>query len=117
MVHGANIQDRDGTTAALAAIPHQFRHLCHIFADAAYAGPKLERALREMGRWLLEIVRRPEQTKGFEVLPHCWLVERTLAWLNRNRRLAKGFEKHVETAVAWSFLASFRIMTRRLTRA
>ena len=55
--------------------------------------------------------------KGFQLLPRRWVVERTLAWLNRNRRLAKDFETAIETAEAWIFLASIQLLTRRLARA
>ena len=116
VVHGAGIQDRDGAPAVLAAVPRQFRRLRHIFADGAYAGEKLDGALREMGRWSLEIIKRPDGAKGFQVLPRRWVVERTLAWLNRNRRLAKDFEARVETAEAWILLASIQLLTRRLAR-
>ena len=117
VVHGADVQDRDGAPAVLAAVPRQFPRLRHVFADGAYAGPKLEGALRQMGRWSLEIVKRPEGAKGFQLLPRRWVVERTLAWLNRNRRLAKDFEACVRTAQAWIFLASIQLLMRRLARA
>ena len=65
----------------------------------------------------LEIVNRPAGVKGFQLLPRRWVVERTLAWLNRNRRLAKDFETAIETAEAWIFLASIQLLTRRLARA
>ena len=86
-------------------------------ADGAYAGPKLEGALKRIGRWSLEIVNRPAGVKGFQLLPRRWVVERTLAWLNRNRRLAKDFETAIETAEARIFLASIQLLTRRLARA
>ena len=100
-----------------AAIPRHFPRLRHVFADGAYAGPKLEGALKRIGRWSLEIVHRPAGVKGFQLLPRRWVVERTLAWLNRNRRLAKDFETAIETAEAWIFLASIQLLTRRLARA
>ena len=68
--------------------------LRHVFADGAYAGPKLEAALARIGRWTLEIVKRPSDAQGFNVLPRRWGVERTLAWLNRNRRLAIRLRGH-----------------------
>ena len=117
VVHGAEIQDRDGAPAVFAAIPRHFPRLRHVFADGAYAGPKLEGALKRIGRWSLEIVNRPAGVKGFQLLPCRWVVERTLAWLNRNRRLAKDFETAIETAEAWIFLASIQLLTRRLARA
>jgi transposase len=56
-------------------------------------------------------------TTGFEVLPRRWVVERTLAWLNRNRRLAKDFEATIASARAWLYLASVQLLIRRLVRA
>ena len=115
-VHAANIQDRDGAPALLASIRYSFPWLRHVFADGAYAGPKLEAALKRVGRWTLEIVKRPNGAQGFEVLPRRWIVERTLAWLNRNRRLAKDFEAMIATAQAWLFIASVQLLTRKIVR-
>ena len=116
LVHGANIQDRDGAPAVLASIRYAFPWLRHVFADGAYGGPKLEDALRRLGRWTLEIVKRSDAAQGFEVIPRRWVVERTLAWLNRNRRLAKDFEATISSAETWLFLASVQLLTRRLAR-
>ena len=92
VVHGADIQDRGGAPAVLTSIRHAFPRLRHVFADGAYAGPELEAALKRIGRWNLEIVKLSDTAQGFVVLPRRWVVERTLAWLNRNRRRAKDFE-------------------------
>jgi transposase len=113
-VHAADIQDRDGAAPLLAAIRRPFPWLRHVFADGGYAGAKLETALAALGTWTLEIVKRSDVGKGFELLPRRWVVERTLAWLNRNRRLAKDFEALVETAAAWLVLASVKLLLRRL---
>ena len=75
---------------AVEAIRSLFPWLRHLFADSAYAGPKLEAALAKLGKWTIEIVKRPQNAVRFELLPRRWVVERTLAWLNRNRRLAKS---------------------------
>ena len=91
LVDGAYIQDRDGATDVLKSIRHAFPWLRHIFADAAYAGPKLRGALEEIGDWTVEIIKRSDSAKGFEVLPRRWVVERTFAWLGRCRRLAKDW--------------------------
>ena len=115
-VHGANIQDRDGAPVVLASVRHTFPKLRHVFADNAYAGPKLAAALKPLGRWRLEIAKRPAGVRGFEVLPRRWVVERTLAWLSRNRRLAKDFAKTLATAQTWLFLASVQLLVRRLVR-
>jgi transposase len=83
----------------------------------AYAGDKLEQALATLGTWTLEIVKRADDAKGFVLLPRRWVVERTIAWLNRNRRLAKDFEATIESALAWVFIASVKLLSRRLVRA
>jgi len=115
-VHPADIQDRDGAVGVLVSIRKLYPWLRHIFADGGYAGDKLKSALSQLGRWTVEIVRRCDTAKGFEVLPRRWVVERTFAWLNRCRRLAKDFEATIESAVAWVFIAHIRLLTRRLAR-
>ena len=70
-----------------------------------------------LGAWTIDIVKRSDVAKGFVLLPRRWVVERTLAWINRNRRLAEDFEKSIATAVAWIMIASVKFITRRLTRA
>ena len=117
MVHAADIQDRDGAPALLASIRHAFPWLRHVFADGGYAGPKLTGALAKLGAWTLEIVRRSDAARGFGLLPRRWVVERTFAWLGRNRRLAKDFEKTIESAEAWLLIASIQLLSRRIAGA
>jgi len=114
VVHPADTQDRDGAPLVLARARHLYPWLRHVFADGAYSGAKLETALGKIGRWTLEIVKRSDAATGFVVLPRRWVVERTFAWLNRNRRLAKDFETTLESALAWLFLASIKLLIRRL---
>lgn len=115
-VHPADVQDRDGAVALLASIRSLYPWLRHLFADGAYAGDKLEHSLAELGRWTVEVIRRCDAAKGFEVLPRRWVVERTFAWLGRCRRLAKDFEATITSAVAWILVAHIRLLTRRLAR-
>ena len=117
IVHPADVQDRDGAPMLMAAIRTAWPGLQHLFADAAYAGDKLETALAGLGTWSLDIVRRADDAKGFVLLPRRWVVERTLAWLNRNRRLAKDFEATIESARAWIMIDSVKLLARRLARA
>jgi transposase len=116
LVHAADIQDRDGAVDVLAAIRHRFPWLRHVFADGGYAGEKLRDALTGMGTWTVEIIKRSDTVKGFEVLPRRWVVERTFAWLGRCRRLAKDWEKSIESSTAWALIASIRMVTRRTAR-
>ena len=113
VVHGADIQDRDGAPLVMAGIVGRFPWLRHVFADGGYAGEKLRAALGKIGKWPLEIIKRSDAAKGFKLLPRRWVVERTFAWLNRNRRLAKDFEKSIESATAWLFMASVQLITRK----
>lgn len=112
-VHTADIQDRDGAVGVIASIRRLYPWLRHLFADSAYAGDKLAVALVDLGTWSLEIIKRSDTAKGFEVLPRRWVVERTFAWLGRCRRLAKDFEATIASAEAWIFIASVRFMLRR----
>ena len=115
-VHGADIQDRDGAPDLLKAVRHGFPWLAHLFADGGYAGPKLNGVLKKLGQWTLEIIKRSDTAKGFEVLPRRWVVERTFAWLGRCRRLAKDWETSIASAEAWITVAHIRLLTRRLAR-
>jgi len=87
-----------------------------MFADGGYAGPKLRGALQNVGKFKMEIIKRSNATKGFEVLPRRWVVKRTFAWLGRCRRLAKDFERTIASAEAWIFVANIRLLTRRIAR-
>ncbi len=116
VVHPADIQDRDGAVLVLDRRTRRlFPFLETIFADSAYGGPKLRKAMAGAA-WTIEVVKRSAQAKGFEVIPRRWVVERTIAWINRCRRLAKDYENLNRTALAFIRLAMIRIMLRRLTR-
>jgi transposase len=117
VVHVASIQDRDGAVAVLASIRRLYPWLRHIFADGGYAGDKLRDALAALGRWTVQIIKRPDTAQGFEVLPRRWVVERTFAWLGRCRRLAKDFETTIESSTAWTLVAHIRRLTQGLARA
>ncbi len=116
LVHAADIQDRDGAVDVLAAVRTRFPWLRHVFADGGYAGDKLRSALVGMGKWTIDIIKRSDRVKGFEVLPRRWVVERTFAWLGRCRRLTKDWEKSIASSTAWALIASIRMLTRRTAR-
>jgi transposase len=114
-VHPADVQDRDGAGLVIAAIHDLFPWLRHLFADSVYNGPNLRDALAKFGQWTVEIVKRTADAAGFQLLPRRWVVERTFAWLNRNRRLAKDFEASIASAKAWVYIASVQLLVRRLS--
>ena len=115
IVHPADIQDRDGGILLLATLFGMHPFLKKLFADAAYQGPQFQKHLAKFLPGLeTKIVRRADQAKGFVVLPKRWIVERTIAWLNRCRRLAKDWENLNRKALAFLRLASIRLMLRKL---
>jgi putative transposase len=113
-VHPANIQDNHGAVPLLKYIGLIFPKLRHIFADRVYRGDKLLNAIAEFGKWTIEIVTRSQSVGTFRAEPKRWVIERTFAWLNRSRRLAKDFEVTIASAEAWVLLASIRVLSRRL---
>ncbi len=115
IVHAADIQDRDGGVMLMASLFGLYPFLLKLYADGGYQGPQFQAGLRRvMAQVEAEIVKRSDQANGFAVLPRRWVVERTFAWLNRCRRLAKDWENLSERALAFLRLASVRLMARRL---
>jgi transposase len=112
-VHPAHVQDRDGADALLRQARRSFPFLERIIADAGYRGRKMKATVARTGTWVLEIVRRCDQHR-FVVLPKRWIVERTLAWISRCRRLARDYERHARKAAAFVRLAMIRLMLRRV---
>ena len=112
----ASVQGRDGCPPLLKDMRKLFPFLTKLIADSAYQGPRVAAAPAAIADWQIEIVNRANAA-GFHVLPKRWIVERTFAWLERSRRPAKDFENLNRTAVAFLWLASIRLLLRRLTRA
>jgi transposase len=125
-VYPADVQDRDGIDPLLAGIQKLLPRLTLIGADQADNGEPLNRWLKQQG-YRLQVVNRPRkwvrvpegqplpEVKAFVVLPRRWVVERTFAWLGRNRRLARDYEARGETEEAWLYLAMIHLMLKRLT--
>ena len=114
IVHAADIQDRDGGVLLMSSLFGLFPFLLRLYADSGYQGPKfqdgLSRACRQVN---VEIVKRSDAGR-FVVLPKRWILERTIAWPNRCRRLAKDWERLTRNALAFLRWASVRLMIRRL---
>ena len=114
VVHAANIQDRDGARLLLEQLRAEVKSSVKlIWADGAYKG-RLVAWVRDKLDALLEVVPRPAQHKGFQVLPRRWVVERTLGWLNRYRRLSKDYERLLESSESVVYIASIQTLLRRL---
>ncbi|WP_394102963.1 IS5 family transposase [Xanthobacter wiegelii] len=112
-VHPADVQDRDGAEDLLREARRSFPFVERVIGDAGYQGPKMEAAVARTGTWTLQIVRRCDRHR-FVVLPKRWIVERTLAWISRCRRLARDYECHARKAATFVRLAMIRLMLRRL---
>ena len=102
VVHSAGIQDRDGAKLVLKQIKDCFPRL------------QLIGWVHQMCGWVLEIIKRPKDQQGFKVVPWCWIVERSFAWLGRYRRLSKDYEYLTKTSEAMIYAAMIHIMVRRL---
>jgi putative transposase len=114
VVHAANIQDYDGARQVLQQAPGQSSRLQKVIADGMYPKNGLGDWVKQHFRFILEIVTRDKEQKGFVVLPKRWIVEPTLAWLGRNRILSKEYEHLTQTSESDVYIASIRLMLRRL---
>ncbi len=128
VVHPADIADRDGAPLVLAPVAERFPRLVKLWADAGSQG-RCARWITDTLGWRVEIVRTPRRwlwwpadpepppmPAGVQVLPWHWVVERTVAWLGRNRRLSTDDAVLPTTEAAWSSLAMVRRMVARLAR-
>lgn len=124
VVTAASVQDVAGGQAVLQALFERIKHskysrwcrLKLIWADGGYRGQLIQSVQRAFG-WTLEIVEKLEGQVGFQVLPRRWVIERTFAWLNRSRRLARDYERLPETSEAFIYVAMIHVMLKRLARA
>ena len=115
VIHAADVQDRDGGVLVMATLFGLYPFLLKLYADGGYQGAEFQAALSRVLRQVnLEIVKRSDTAKGFTVLPKRWIVERTIGWVNRCRRLAKDWECLNRKALAFLRLASIRLMLRKL---
>ena len=119
IVGPANVQDRDGARPLLQAVIQRFSTLRKIWADSGYAGALVQWFQEQVGPrdWVLEIVRRLEGVSGFHILPKRWIVERTLGWLVKSRRLARDYETAPQSSESMIYLTLIRLMLKRLANA
>ena len=111
-VEAANVSDRRVGARLLAGLQSGFPSIRTVIADAGYESRKLARELKRRHGWRLHITKRRQ--RAFKVVGLTWIVERTFAWLARNRRLSKDYELKVQTSEAFIDLAAIRLMLKRL---
>jgi transposase len=112
------VQDRDGGVLLMSTMFGLFPFLIKLYADGGYQGGQFQAGLKRVCSQInVEIVKRSDTAKKFVVLPKRWIVERTFAWLNRCRRLAKDWENLNENALAFLHWASIRMMVRKLCQS
>ena len=119
VVTAGDVQDRDGARLVLEGLAEHeelIKRLKLIWADGGYRGA-LVSWVKETFGWKLEIVEKREGQIGFQLLPKCWVVERTFGWLVRQRRLAKDYERLPETSESFIYIAMIRLMGRRLANS
>jgi len=114
VVHGANQQDNDGACLVLYSLWEKMQRIKVIFADSAYGRKGLPEFVKETLGFVIELVKRPRGTEGFQVLPKRWVVERTFAWLGRCRRHSKDYERNPASSEAIIYISMINLMSRRL---
>ena len=113
VVPAANLQDRDGAQLVFARAQEKCPGVRLVWADGGSAG-KLIAWLQQWCGWVLEIVKRSDGAKGWQLLPRRWVVERTISWLNGSRRLSKDYEDWPQTSEAMIQIAMIHLMLDRL---
>lgn len=115
IVSSASVPDREGAVQLFDATDGTLPRLKRVWADQSYAGMLVE-WVHQFFAFVLDIVRRPRGQRGFQVLPKRWIVERSLGWFNRYRRLSKDYERREDVSEGMVYLASIRRMLRWLDR-
>lgn len=117
LVTAASVGEREGGKRVLKRVKHMGKavyRLTTIWVDGGFDGAPFLMWVMDVCRWIVQVVLRPEQTKGFVLLKKRWVVERTLGWLMECRRLVRDYELLPETSETFIYLAMIRIMVRRL---
>jgi putative transposase len=113
----ADLSDPAGARKLLAGLAFRVPRPQKIWADAAYRGKDLADWCQQQGGWELEIVEREPGIRSFQAQPRRWVVERCFAWLSRNRRLAKDYERKAQTSETLIVIATVRLLLRRCVGA
>ena len=114
VVTSASVPERAGATLVFLRALNLFPRLQLIWADGGYSGVEFINWIKEKFLWVLEIVKRSDDVKGFVLIPRRWVVERTFSWLYNYRRLSKDYERLPQTSESLIYLAMIRLMLRRV---
>lgn len=114
IVTSAAVQERDGAKMIFGSLTERCKQLKLIWVDGGFSGPKLMNWVLECFNILLQTVKRSDDVKGFKLLPHRWVVERTFAWLYRYRRLSKDYEVLTDSSTSFIHIAMINLMLNRL---
>jgi putative transposase len=115
IVTKASVPERKGAQALLNQTPAQIlKHLELLWVDGGYEGADFAAWVLEHYDIFIEVIKRSDGTKGFVLLPRCWLVERTFSWFGKFRRLSEDYERLLDTSVAVIYAAMVSIMLHRL---
>jgi putative transposase len=116
VITSAALQDRDAAKTLVKTLARLFGRLQIIWADGGYLGSLVQwvKRLCPSGKLHLEIVRRCDRVRGFQVLPKRWIVERTFGWLTKSRRLCRDYEVRIDHSEAMIRICMIRLMVRRL---
>lgn len=115
-VIAASTPEREGAKTVLKRVKEmgeKVRRVHTVWADGGFSGEAFMRWVMDTCRWILVVVLRPQQTKGFKVVKKRWVVERTFGWIMRCRRLVRDYEKLPETSETFIYLCMIRLMVRR----
>jgi len=117
VVTAASVPEREGGKLVLQSV-HQMgaavSRLYLIWVDGGYSGNSFLQWAMDTFRWVIQVVLRPEQTRGFILLKKRWVVERTFGWFNWSRRLSKDYERLPTSSEAMIYISMIRLMVRRL---
>jgi len=113
VVHAANVHDSQSAFRVIGQLQYRFSHLVKIIADGGYRGDLVENVKHAFG-WTMQVVLRTDSNKGFQVVQKRWIVERTFAWFENDRRLCRNFELTFDSAEEMVKIAAIKLLMNKI---